>query len=403
MSSDFPLQPLQGPSVSLEHTLPGVPDTGKLEGVDIKPIQPSIAVSLDAYMQKMVGEKHFSGVAMVVHQGDVILNKGYAMATDHFENGPDTVMHVASVTKQFTAAAIMKLREAGKIDLHKSINEYLPEQYRSPKWESVTVHHLLSHTGGVVDYAVEREYYDVRKGFCFGNTVDGMIHESMGKELEFKPGSAWNYSNIGYTLLGAIIDEQIKGEPDCNSFAKFVKKEILNPVGMLSSGIHEEDYNWEANAASGKVATGRRWDEGQQKLVDNDVIELPVTAPDGGLFTTSADLMKWCDVLTGKKQGIITPESLKMMKTPVENTYSRDGAMQYGYGLFINEKGRGTLEIGHPGGIVGFRSYLQVFPERDIYIAVLVNNIDANAEGVASGLSEVMGITPIKEATKDGY
>ncbi|MGH7250025.1 MAG: serine hydrolase domain-containing protein, partial [Minisyncoccia bacterium] len=219
-------------------------------------------IKVERFLQKAIAEEHFSGVIMVVREGEVILNQGYGMATEKDENKPDTVIHVASVTKQFTAAAIMLLNEAGKIDLAVSINHYLPKKYQSDKWKSVTVHHLLSHTGGVSDYAEQRPYYDVRKGFCFGSTVDGMIHEAQAKDLEFVPGSEFRYSNIGYTLLGVII-EQVSGHP----YGEFIKQELLIPAKMFLSGIHEESYRWKQGEAK-----GYRWDEGQQKFVEDDVI-----------------------------------------------------------------------------------------------------------------------------------
>jgi D-alanyl-D-alanine carboxypeptidase len=120
---------------------------------------------------------------------EVIHAKGYGMANNTAKNNINTKLHVASITKQFTAAAIMQLVEQNKINLKESINEFLPSQYRSDKWEVVNIHHLLSHTSGIEDYAVTRDYYNVEKGFCLGNTVDGMIKEAMSKELEFSPGS----------------------------------------------------------------------------------------------------------------------------------------------------------------------------------------------------------------------
>lgn len=344
-------------------------------------------INIERYMEKATIEDHFSGVVMVAHHGKILLNQGYGMATEKAENKPNTIMHVASVTKQFTAAAIMLLSEAGKIDLSASINRYLPKKYQSEKWENVTVHHLLSHTSGISDYAVHRDYYDVRKGFCYGSTIDGMIHEARTKDLEFVPGSTFNYSNIGYTLLGVII-EQACG---C-SYGEFIKQKLLIPAKMFSSGIHEENHIEKKDEAK-----GYRWDEGKQKLVEDDEISLPVTAPDGGLYTTTEDLYRWSKVISGKTPGILSPEIISKMTAVVRvSAPPRDGPWAhygkngngYGYGLFIEKFPR--ISIQHPGYIVGFRSQVNLFPEEGIFIAVLANNTKANPSKIANDIAKIV-------------
>ena len=114
--------------------------------------------AIDAYLLNMVDEEHLSGVVLVTRGGDIVHAKGYGTAAGDSPNTVDTAFHIASVSKQFTAAAVLQLVERGKVDLDRSINTYLPERYRTPGWDSVTVHHLLSHSGGVPDYAVTRDY-----------------------------------------------------------------------------------------------------------------------------------------------------------------------------------------------------------------------------------------------------
>ncbi len=347
----------------------------------------SSKINVERFMEKAQVEEHFSGVVMLVHHGEVVLNRGYGMATVKDKNEPNTVIHVASVTKQFSAAAIMLLSEAGKIDLATSINHYLPTKYQSDKWNSVTVHHLLSHTGGVSDYAVQRDYYDVRKGFCFGATVDGMLHEAKTKDLEFVPGSEFRYSNIGYTLLVLII-EHVSGRP----YGDFIKQKLLLPAKMFSSGIHEEKHS-----AKKSEAKGYRWDEARQQLVEDDEISLPVTAPDGGLYTTTDDLFRWSQVIAGKTKGVLSPQIISKMTTVVKiSSQPSDGPWAqygkngngYGYGLFIDKFPR--MRIHHPGYIVGFRSELSLFPEQELYIAVLANNTKADPTKIANGISKII-------------
>ena len=142
----------------------------------------------EGFLQQMVSEEHFSGVAIVVQEDKVRHAKGYGDANADQQNGVETVFHVASITKQFTAVAILQLVAEGKIALQKPINDYLPEKYRSVHWNEVNVAHLLSHSSGIPDYAVVRDYYEVVEGFCLGETVDGMIREAMSKEPRIRAG-----------------------------------------------------------------------------------------------------------------------------------------------------------------------------------------------------------------------
>ena len=341
---------------------------------------------LERYLKSAVAEEHFSGVVMVARHGTALINQGYGMATEKIENTGNTVIHVGSVTKQFTAAAILLLWEEGEIDLNVSINRYLPKNYQSVKWEPVTIHHLLSHTSGITDYAVQRDYYDVRKGFCFGSTIDGMLHEAQEKDLEFTPGSTFRYSNIGYTLLGVII-ERVSGHP----YSEFIRIRLLIPAKMFSSGIHEETYIEKEGHAK-----GYRWDEKLEKFVEDDVISLPVTPPDGGLYTTTEDLLKWSRVIGRKTPGILSSQVINKMTTPVkvalppdDSPWSHDGRDGSGYGLFI-DKLAGATRFHHPGYIVGFRSHSSLFPEKDFFIAVLCNNTTADPMKIADGLSKIL-------------
>jgi CubicO group peptidase (beta-lactamase class C family) len=107
----------------------------------------------DSYLQEMVTKEHFTGVALVMREGKILHAKGYGAATSARANDVDTQFHVGSVTKEFTAAAIMQLVEKGVLKLDGPINSYLPPIYRSAKWDAVTIHHLLSHTSGIPNYA----------------------------------------------------------------------------------------------------------------------------------------------------------------------------------------------------------------------------------------------------------
>ena len=349
---------------------------GKVEKMELD--QEVTNPAIEAFIRKMISEEHFKGVVLAAVNNEVIHAKGYGMANDTINNNVKTKFHVASITKQFTAVAILQLAEQNRINLEESINNFLPSQYRSDKWDIVTVHHLLSHTSGIEDYAVTRDYYDVEKGFCLGNTVDGMIKEAMTKELDFPPGSKFFYSNIGYTLLGEII-QNITGD----QYHRYLKTNILEPMEMLSSFFHTTDYE-----ASNDEAIGYRWDIEQKKHVLDDIVSLPVTEPDGNLVTTLGDFLKWTNIYVGNEQPVLQKESLKKMTTSYiesDEVGPFGNFESYGYGLFLSKE-----RVSHTGYIVGFRSHFIVNPKEDIRVFVFSNNVSMSPKIVSGGIYRIL-------------
>lgn len=343
-----------------------------------KPLKETTNPVIESFIKKMINEEHFKGVVLVAKNDKVIHTKGYGLAQDSIRNTIDTKFHVASITKQFTATAILQLTEKNNLNLEESINVYLPEHYRSDKWKNITIHHLLTHTSGIEDYAVTRDYYEVEKGFCLGNTVDRMIKEAMTKELNFPSGSKFAYSNIGFTLLGQII-ENTTGKP----FPIYLKENVLLPQEMYSSFIHTTDYS-----ISSDEAVGYRWSDELGKHVLDDVVSLPVTQADGNLVTTLNDFYKWTDIYVKPKNRTLKDDSLKKMLTPFskdDELGPDDLSQMYGYGISLNE---GT--ICHSGYIVGFRSHFIVNPINDIRIFVFSNNVSNNPRDVSTGIYKIL-------------
>lgn len=336
----------------------------------------NIIKRLENYLQVAVEVEHFSGVVMVVHHQKVLLNRGYAMATVDDKNEQNTVFHVGSITKQFTAAAIMKLWEAGKIDLNVTINTYLPKEYQSDLWEKVTIRHLLSHTSGIVDY--DEKYYDPKTiGFCSKEVIARIIKEAGQKKLEFEPATNYHYCNIGYTLLGIILEKQTG-----QNYSVLIHEYFLMPLVMSSTSFHEENY-----VVKKDHATGFRWDQENKKWVE-DTEKILATVPDGGMLTTAEDLYKWSTVIAGKRPDIVSNEIIQQMVTPVPNTFIADNG-GYGYGLAIDNSS-GTRKIHHNGWITGFMANFCLYPEEEIYIAVFCNNTTADPVKITAGLSKII-------------
>ncbi len=340
------------------------------------------------FLRQMVREERFSGAVLVARNGDVIHARAYGMATEDEPNRLDTVFHVGSLTKQFTAAAIMQQVERGLIDLESSVNSYLPKSYRSPIWDSVQVRHLLSHTSGVPDYAIERDYYDMTDGWPTAETVQGMIVEAMSTDLHFEPGTAFRYSNLGYTLLGEILEETT-GEP----FADYIERNLLEPIGMTRSRIHGYDY-----VETAGEARGHRWDAAAKRYVKDDNASLPVTAPDGGLITTLNDFQKWIETyLSGRHPQLSADSTERLMRPAIPaGTYDAPGEglrgpPSYGFGLTLS----GDLLM-HSGYIVGFKSYFIYARRSDLLIVVFTNNVTNDPVRIAQGLFAIHAPTQVE-------
>jgi D-alanyl-D-alanine carboxypeptidase len=329
----------------------------------------------DSYLQELAAREHFTGVVLIMREGAILHAKGYGMAAGNRANTVDTKFHVGSITKQFTAAAIMQLVEKGVLQLDGAINDYLPQNFRSAKWRAVTVHHLLTHTSGIADYGVSRDYYRVEKGFCPRDTVDGMVTEAMRKDLEFVPGSKYAYSNLGYALLGIIIENRTN-----TSYDEYMRKHILDPMGMASSRIHVVGQV----PAEGE-AEGFRWSEERGKHVPDDVVSLPATAPDGGLITTLGDFARWTRILTAGPQTIMSQDSIKLMSRAQTRIGNGGPLDSIGYGLFVGDR-----LIGHGGLVVGFSSQFVFDRDTHSLIVVFSNDSTDDPQRVTFGLLTIL-------------
>jgi CubicO group peptidase (beta-lactamase class C family) len=329
----------------------------------------SQTAAFERYMDACVKVNRFSGCVLVAKEGKILFRRGYGLANaEHdVENTPETKFRLGSITKQFTAMAVMILSEQGKIRLDDPVGKYLTD---APKaWEGVTIHHLLSHTGGVPSYTSDPGYLAM---MTYPVTVRSMIGRFRDKPLEFKPGQKFAYSNSGYFLLGAVI-EKVTGK----SYETFLKEAIFDPLGMKDTG-----YDWPKtllkNRASGYTLTAN----GLENAAYLDMGQ-PYAA--GSLYSTVDDLARWDGALTEGK--LISRESYARMFTPVKSDYA------YGWG--VTTRG-GRKEISHGGGINGFVTQILRYPEKKVCVVVLCNVLPQNPGKVAHDLAAITFGEPYK-------
>jgi CubicO group peptidase (beta-lactamase class C family) len=304
--------------------------------------------------------------ALVARNGEVEFLGASGMA--NLELGvpltPDMVFEIGSITKQFTAVAIMMLVEEGKMSLDDPMTEFLPEY---PDYgDGITVEHLLTHTSGIVSYTGIPDYMDqeIRRDL----TVQELIDVFDDLPVEFEPGARFAYNNSGYVLLGAII-ESASGM----TYADFLQERIFDRLGMKDS------YYGSHRRVIPRRAAGYGGEPGAWANADFLSMTQPYSA--GALMMTVEDLFRWNQALYGGE--LISEESLERMTTP----YVLNNGNSAGYGYGLAPRGlRGRRAIGHGGGINGYVTDAFYLPDEDVFVAVF-----SNSTGSVAGPNLVSG------------
>jgi CubicO group peptidase (beta-lactamase class C family) len=321
-----------------------------------------LSSKFEQYMDAAVKVDRFCGSVLVSREGQTLFNRGYGMANIEHDipNTPGTKFRLGSITKQFTAMAVLILHEQGKLQLDDPIGKFLED---SPKaWDGVTIHHLLTHTSGVHSYTSEPDYM---KKMAYPETVKSMIARFKDKPLDFAPGEKFAYSNSGYFLLGALI-EKVSG----TSYEAFLKQAIFEPLGMKDSG-----YDLPKTVLPRRASGYRRFGD---KLENAEYLDMAQPYAAGSLYSTVEDLAKWDHALNEGK--LISKDSYVKMYTPVKNDYA------YGWAVTTFS---GRKEIGHGGGINGFATQIVRYPEEKVCVVVLCNVLPSNPGKVAHDLAAI--------------
>lgn len=286
----------------------------------------------------------------VSDRGRIIYAGAFGLTDQESENAatPRSVLQVGSITKQFTAAAILRLAERGALTLDDRIEKFVPEF--NPRGATITLRHLLTHTSGVG--AISPNQYSPLTRQQFITLVNA-------QPPEFTPGSDWSYSNTGYRLLGYAI-ESITGM----SFADVVQSEFALPLGLIDTGV--------CGKSTLPLPDGYGLLQGGWNRIPAIHMSVPFAA--GALCSTASDLVRWSHLLaTG---GVMLPASYEAMINPArlaDNTF-----VAYGLGLSLQNQ-LGRRAVWHTGGIPGFQSSLVYFPDEGIAVAVIINALPSPA------------------------
>jgi CubicO group peptidase (beta-lactamase class C family) len=320
--------------------------------------QKDIPTHLAKYMQAQVDVNHFSGTVLVTKNGAVLLKKSYGLADREWDirNTIDTKFQLASVTKQFTAAAILLLVEKGKVSLNDRLSKFFPDY---PKADSVTIHMLLSHSSGLAMGFKELALSTI--------SPDSAYSEIKKMPYEFSPGTQSAYSNIGYYLLGRII-EKVSGE----KYAFFLKENIFEKAGMKHTGVSNND-----SIVSKKAKIYCRTENG---FIHNPYINWGFNIGHDGVYSTVEDLALWDNALYGTT--ILSEETKKQM-------FTSHNDQNWGYGFMINPfYNHGHQLIAHDGGFLGTMTSFNRFTDDKLFVTVLSNN-ESQSYIIAYGLSGI--------------
>lgn len=311
---------------------------------------------MDAVVRDDADRGAFMGAVLVARDDVVLFDKGYGAANLEWNipNDGATKFRLGSVTKQFTAVAILLLQDRGKLTLDAPVKTYLPDAPAA--WDKVTVRHLLTHSAGIPNFTNFPDYGATK---TLPATHDSLIARFRDKPLEFAPGEKFAYSNSGYVLLSAIV-EKLSGQ----SYAAFVAENLFKPLGMADTGYDSHAMILPRRASG--------YAPGPKGPVNADYVNMTIPQGAGGLYSTTRDLLKWQRGVYGGK--LLKPATLAAFRTPY-----KDG---YALGIGVQSAG-GVTTIEHGGGIEGFNTALAYDPDRKLTVVVL-GNLNGPAPGKLS-------------------
>ena len=298
------------------------------------------------YVDALKINRQFSGAILVAKGDNVILCDafGYANIEHDIPNSISTKFRIGSITKPFTASAILMLEEARLLSTEDHINKFLPNG--SSIWSSITIHHLLTHTAGLIH---PWDSYDFASTVMVTKSLDQVIDSFRDTPLLCEPGEQYHYGGLAYFMLAKIIEE-VSGQ----TYEHFLQQRVFGPLGMNDTGA--DDYK----KILRNRASGYKYKRGE--LTNADLIYMPVLTGGGNLYSTITDLHEWNKALNAGQ--LISRCSFQKMYEIHRNNY--------GYGWNIGAY-QGKLEVRHSGGAPGFSTHILRIPADKTCVIVLCN------------------------------
>lgn len=333
---------------------------------------------LDSLFESRYTNPEEPGGAVLIAKGDSIIYERYFGIADMLTMEPvtaDTRFNIASVSKQFTVAALLKQG----IDINTPVSRY----FRFPQtfWNDVTLRHLASHTSGVPD---SRDRSD-RVKCIYANDSTSEAYFPLVEALKFKPGTAYDYLNPSFILIARIVEQHSGKE-----FTRYMQENIFDPLAMSSTYYFDPTDSPVHTAHGYKHAGDGKWDE-----YDYGEETFFATRPDGGIYSTARDMLKWERALSKGK--VLPKASLDQAYTPqIEVSgspwcdYQNRPHTFYGLGWFVDTSDSESTKVYHTGDNGGFQTYVAKYPEKEISIIVLENRHDRDRWEMAEAIDSII-------------
>ncbi len=308
---------------------------------------------VDSILNDLFDKNGPGGVALIVKDGKTLYRKAFGMANLEYDikMTPDNIFQIGSITKQFTAVAILQLVEQGKINLDDDITKFIKDY--PTHGHTITIEHLLTHTSGIKSYTSINNW--IPEKIRVDSTPEQVIEYFKNEPMDFKPGEQYSYNNSGYFLLGYII-EKITGKP----YGEYIEESIFKPLNMQDSS-----YGSIEKIIKNKAAGYEKRKEG---YINAAYWSMSQAYAAGGLFTTVEDLSKWYTAMTSGQ--VISESNFKKATTPY--TLNNGDKTDYGYGLRLHNVQSSPM-IAHGGNMPGYFSWSTYFLNENIFVAIFTN------------------------------
>jgi CubicO group peptidase (beta-lactamase class C family) len=324
-----------------------------------------IADQVDKLLSTLQSRDEFSGSALLSKGDAILINQGYGYANREHQviNTTETKFRIGSITKQFTAMAILMLQEQGVLSVDENLKRFTPSFIYA---DNITIHHLLTHTSGIPNITQIPNFHEFMK---HPTTLEKTIKQFLQLEPEFKSGTQFKYTKSGYILLAYIIEQTTK-----LSYGDFLRQYIFEPTNMINTGCddHKEIILHRAQGY-----------EVDSCIVNAEYIDMTLPVGGGNLYSTTSDLFKWDQMLNS--EFLVKEKTLKKMFSPFD--------FGYGYGWFITNNIDNKRQIHHGGGIVGFKNKITRLVDEHMTLIILNNLSSTDVDQISHEIIRLTSLT----------